>query len=531
MKNERRIFGPPGTGKTTRLKKEVTTAAKHFGSRKVFIASFTRTAAAELVSRNLPVERQQIGTLHRHAYDSLGRPDMVNVEEWNETYPQLEITRAVAGDPDDIGATEQVKATTKGDELMQQLQMARARMVPKDRWSGPLLSFAEKWDDFKKATKAIDFTDMIDMAYQETDAAPGEPDIGIFDETQDFTPLELALVRKWGEKMKLYILAGDDDQAIYSFKGADPNAFLNPQLPDNQVITLPQSYRVPKKVQAYAERWVKQIKKRHPKEYRPRDAEGQLQRLPQATIRRPEAAVHDAMKRIEEGKTVMFLTSCAHMLRPLMKVLRREGLIYHNPYKQERGDWNPVTPFRGPAKRLLDFLRPDSDVWGEHARLWTPEELRNWVKVMKAKGVIRHGMKKKLDPKYLDSEDPVAVSFCEQLFEDKAWLEIATRKGPEWFEAHLLQSKRKSHEYVLDIAKKYGARRLMKEPDVIVGTIHSVKGGQADVVYLFPDLSPAGMKEWTRNRDGIIRSYYVGMTRCKETLVLCGQASPNAVRI
>jgi len=31
-----------------------------------------------------------------------------------------------------------------------------------------------------------------------------------------------------------------------------------------------------------------------------------------------------------------------------------------------------------------------------------------------------------------------------------------------------------------------------------VGTIHSVKGGQADVVYLFPDLSRAGDAQYNR---------------------------------
>jgi hypothetical protein len=42
---------------------------------------------------------------------------------------------------------------------------------------------------------------------------------------------------------------------------------------------------------------------------------------------------------------------------------------------------------------------------------------------------------------------------------------------------------------------------------VIVGTIHSVKGGEADVVFLFPDLSPAGDAAYQKHgpqRDSVI---------------------------
>ena len=56
-----------------------------------------------------------------------------------------------------------------------------------------------------------------------------------------------------------------------------------------------------------------------------------------------------------------------------------------------------------------------------------------------------------------------------------------------------------------------------------------MKGGEADVVYLFPDVSEAGMLEWiadNKRRDSVVRQFYVGMTRAKETLVVCPPASP-----
>jgi len=56
-------------------------------------------------------------------------------------------------------------------------------------------------------------------------------------------------------------------------------------------------------------------------------------------------------------------------------------------------------------------------------------------------------------------------------------------------------------------------------PRVTIGTIHSVKGGEADHVYVFPDMSPAGMDN--SSTDSIVRMFYVAMTRAKKTLHLC----------
>ena len=44
---------------------------------------------------------------------------------------------------------------------------------------------------------------------------------------------------------------------------------------------------------------------------------------------------------------------------------------------------------------------------------------------------------------------------------------------------------------------------LLDTPEIIIGTGHSVKGGEADVVYIFPDLSASGMRQWEGSRKDI----------------------------
>jgi len=71
-------------------------------------------------------------------------------------------------------------------------------MVPINLWPQNVQTFRNAWTTWKKFNKLIDFTDMIEIAYRDFSTAPGDPAIGFFDEAQDFTPLELALIRKWG---------------------------------------------------------------------------------------------------------------------------------------------------------------------------------------------------------------------------------------------------------------------------------------------------------------------------------------------
>ena len=80
---EYRIFGPPGTGKTTNITRQIRRAVERFGKDSVLVTSFSRAAAAELAGQDLPVSSDRVGTLHSHCWHALGRPEIaeVHVEE------------------------------------------------------------------------------------------------------------------------------------------------------------------------------------------------------------------------------------------------------------------------------------------------------------------------------------------------------------------------------------------------------------------------------------------------------------------
>ena len=68
---------------------------------------------------------------------------------------------------------------------------------------------------------------------------------------------------------------------------------------------------------------------------------------------------------------------------------------------------------------------------------------------------------------------------------------------------------------------------------MIVGTIHSVKGGEADVVYVAPDLSERGALEWESTnesrKDRVRRLFYVAITRAREKVVALSSSSAKGV--
>ena len=537
---EFRTYGPPGVGKTTWLARQVENAAAKFGSNSVFLSSFTRSAAAELVSRNLPVPPHAVGTLHAHCYRAIGSPEIAesHAKEFNDAFPHFAVTPSGTASMDE-GTADQPTGERPGDELAAQYQILRNRMTPRSVWPLNVLAFARAWERWKGEAGYMDFTDLIEFALEHTEHAEGNPAVGFIDEAQDLTPLQLALVRKWGQAMEYFILVGDDDQSIYGFTGATPEAFLNPPLPPENKIVLGQSYRIPRVVQAAAVQWIKRVARREEKEYAPRDFEGELLFAPSGNFQQPKPLVEYVKRYIEAGKTIMFLAACSYQLAKLIKTLREEGIPYHNPFRKTRGDWNPLAPRKGTSTvdRLIAYLEPDSPDPG----IWSPTQLAQWLEMCTAKGLLKRGAKQMLKgtlPQCPASDAALEeweayYKWLDNLFEPGALQGGGWQQEPAWLTAHANATFSPKLDFPMSILGKGGIEALRATPRVVVGTIHSVKGGQADVTVLCPDISLSSYQAATKSqqaRDETIRQFYVGMTRCRETLIICKPATQWHVR-
>jgi DNA helicase-2/ATP-dependent DNA helicase PcrA len=543
---EVQLYGPPGTGKTTALTHWIRETVRYRGADSVMVSSFTVTAAAELAAgkgSKLPLPKGAIGTLHSHAKRATGLGAVVTeaLDDWNDTHPGLALsgkTRKGEAGLDDPYA-DGGGGATDGDSLLSEMDSLRNRMTPREEWPRKVAHFAEKWEEWKRDNDVVDFTDMIEIALRDTETAPSHPEVGFFDEVQDNTALELALIRKWGKAMRQVVMAGDDDQMIYGFRGASPDGLLSHQVAAADTLVLGQSHRIPASVHRAAEMWIRRVSARQEKRYVSRAEEGRClvsHRLKGADgpglVRAIEKEIAQTVTDPVTGRTrpkrVMVLASCAYMIDPVKHALRDAGVPFWNPYRTKRSDWNPMAQREGAItsrERLLSYLIMDERAFGEQrSRIWTGEDVRRWVGAIKTSGILPRGHAEALQalPNRSLDQDTLLNLFDPRLDDDT----LGRILGPDldWFESALNARMLKDMRFPLHVARRRGPAALVESPQVCLGTIHSVKGGEADIVFLLPDLSQRGYQEFERageTRDGVIRQMYVAMTRARQELVVC----------
>ena len=551
------VIGPPGTGKTTYLASQVRTIVDRIGERTdggspVLVSSLTRTAAAEIAGRDLPVPRESVGTLHSHAFRALDRPTIATGEvlaDWNAANPAFEFAEgARKADADDLTVEDLGGGlSTRGDEVRAAYDLCRHRLTPAEVYTAPdfsignvtgvdLAEFAEAYEEWKTSAGVFDFSDLISGALAVD--PPLDPDVIVVDEVQDLSALEWSLVRAWTGERRALIAVGDPWQALYTWRGAHPELFES--IDPDRLRTLSQSYRVPRVVVATALEWMRgKIAVASDLAYRPRaGAEGEIRFRSGWTPNSFDSMLAEVEDRAASGRSVMIAAPCGYMLAPIIAAMRSRGVPFSNPWRTKRGDWNPIST-RGTSavQRMTSFLAP-----AIRGRLWTWEELAEWIPHLKAKDVLAHGAKtlvedkaKRLGDEVVSSieissivRDSSVFSMLEQI-RGKGRTHEAIEAAFSWLRPRLLDAGARSLDYArLLLAGRHAGD--VEKPRIYVGTVHSFKGAEADDVFLFSELPPKAREAFDAMRldeiESVARMFYVGMTRARDTLTLCGTSSP-----
>jgi len=526
MQRESRIYGPPGTGKTATLTAMVEEAAAEHGADAIMVASYTTAAAEEVASRAPSMPEDNIGTLHKFCYHAIGRIPVLeekkkHIEAWNEFAPAYKMNLPGCKSIDE--GLEYGNRDTLGDLLHAETTILRNKLVPRDQWPPNLLAFFELWTQFKNDQGGIDYTDMLEIALADYPEAPGSPQVIFVDEAQDCTTLQFAVLSKWAEHGEQLVMVGDDDQCIYQFAGAQPDAFGRAERGPNDRV-LHQSHRLPFIVWEHALNWIARVPDRVDKEYYPvRRADPGFVKSAPFTWKQGEKIADLVMKTTAKYQSVMVLGACSYMLEPTRKALLAAGIPFHNPYRRIRADWNPLRPGTGYsfAQRIAALFAPSlnpGQTW------WTPAQLKALGAVLGASAAFNKGMKNKLES---DEIKHIDYNVLCRYFNPEATLAIMGQ-DLVWWEKHLVNAEaQRKAAYPVKIVENFGRGFLTVEPNCTLGTIHSIKGAETDVVIIFPDLSVEGMQEWTgKGKSAIRRLMYVGITRAREGVFVCRPASP-----
>jgi superfamily I DNA/RNA helicase len=520
---------PVDCGKTTSISVQVKRAVEKYGPTGALVVSLTKAAAVEAAGKIADTLAEgMVGTLHSQCYRALGSPTVikdVHIEEWNTRHPAFKMSfDGKRGESDETGR----KAVTEpGDELLAEANLRRVRMVDRKFWPDDF-GFFDAWTAFKEDLNVIDYTDMIEMAHRRVPFPPGGPSVIFADEAQDLSKLETSLLAKWCHHVDHVVLTGDMEQALFSFRGSDPDALSEGE---NKILhrvlgSKPgeASYRVPREVHGVAVRMIQRCDYGQHHNYNPRDAEGSVIKTG-ASFKDGSGIVSHVKEALSDGGDAMVIAPCGYMLNDVIAKLRAAGIPYWNKYSPDNYVYNPLTPRKGvsSAKRFMGFLRADSLA---DFKLFMPL----MATCRDNSGAILHGGKKKIEDMPENVSQAEATRAIREAFRPDALKFLARPDGHcsgfalQWFYSNLTKEKQRSMEYVLNIYDRGGIKELSAQPRCIVGTVHSVKGGQAGTVIVCPDLSMRGwdqfeMRGW-ENRDAIYRMMYVAMTRAKERLIL-----------
>jgi len=478
------VLGPPGTGKTTTLLNEVDKYLKETDPDKIGYFSFTQKAAYEARDRamskfnlsedDLPYFR----TLHSLAFRRLGIKKE-NVMQ-RRHYEDLGKKMGMMVDYHEYDNEHTGLFTTKSD-LLRIVQLAKLRGITpeqqfnlkehsQDITTYQLKQFVHDLNQYKKDYNLIDFTDMI-TEFIKSDKSP-KFDVVFIDEAQDLSQTQWTMAKSIWDKTNDTYIAGDDDQAIFRWAGADVDSFI---AQTGKIMQLTQSYRIPQVVHDVASRIVNKIQKRLPKEWRPKTQRGLL-------------SYYDDFEQVnmKQGNWLV-LARTRFMLNALEDVLYSKGIYYQNKFKKnyEQDLYDAVVDWEN--------LRKGS--------LISTDKINRIVSYMSPKNYQKEQLQ------YLNKDAHYGI---DELYKNRGLNTKAV-----WYES-FDNAPEKKVRYIRRMREN--GEELNKSPRITLSTIHGVKGGEQDNVVLLTDLSNNTQRNYEKNPDDENRLFYVGATRAKDHL-------------
>tara|TARA_B100000900_G_scaffold352008_1_gene319448 strand:- start:307 stop:1860 length:1554 start_codon:yes stop_codon:yes gene_type:complete len=497
------ILGPPGTGKTEYLLRKVE-AQLEAGIKPDRIGYFAYTVKAANEARTRAMSRftfldkkdfMYFRTLHSLAFKQLGltKDDVMKDNHYKELSELLGIKLSNTNRKMDSTGFQ-----LQDDMFAKVIDMARVRNVTLKEQFHEMSHMEGGWmklkyiadgiKEYKKTRKLYDFTDMIiEFSKSNNDEMIPKLDVLIIDEAQDLLPIQWKMVKKIMNKAGEIYIAGDDDQSIFKWAGANPEDLIGLQ---GERYILDRSHRVPAAIHKIATKLINKVQNRIPKVWVPKN---EIEKSGNVTHHVTRGSIY---KQIDKDKGEwLVMTRDNYTLEQVADEMKTKG-FYFSLHGQP-----------SVSNKRLTAIMAWTDI-SKNGKQISLDKIRTMYHYMTVKRGVAYGHKglTHADPDRLYGYEDLTVYHGLLIPRHRIW--------------HHALDRMPAHEVTYIVSLLRRKEKLNQEPRINLSTIHGAKGGEADNVALLADLPRKADEAYYKDPDNERRVFYVGMTRTKKNLHL-----------
>ena len=500
-----KIFGPPGTGKTHTLIERVLKRhlKKGVNPNEIAFISFTNKAVNTAVERAVKAfpkyntnDFERFKTLHkycrRYFEEEVFDPKDCMIDYALQTKIVKSSDKRLADDNFTYKDWSLSIYSKARNMLVNPTEVYKRESYKRDSLD-VFIRKIKTYENYKKSggeRSFIDFDDMIERAIDEVNFPPLK--ILILDEAQDCTPLQWSVIYKMADKIDRIYLAGDDDQGIYKWNGADPKYFTT-FFPGRKV-KLRKTKRFGEAVHHFSQIIRRGILDSEEKDYEHVDKKG-------------------FVKRYLNFKEI--------------------------PFSQLEGTWYILGRINSTVNELR-MVAKDAGLYysdNDNNKCFDPsqwEAIKAWTRISSGKKIDKRQAEKMYkyirelkSPDYRTTKFWInEPDFKEYNFKDlKEWCGLDLpddAQHKEWWWILRRNFTPRQIIYFIRLLRRYGRQQLDDTPKIIIDTIHSVKGGEANHVVLYGKGNfPSNFKSKTKQEKiDEKKVWYTGATRARDTIHL-----------
>lgn len=282
------VYGPalvlavPGAGKTTVLIHRVANLIKNhkISPDKILSITFSRASARDMKERfyntfpDIPYKSIHFSTIHSFCYTLIREFALLNkikyrlIEDENDELNKYNLLKKIYSDINGKYISEE-----KLEALLNSIGYIKNLMLTIEEYLNSYKPDIENfehifytYEKYKKENNLIDFDDMLTLSYQILKNNKeilkkyrNKYEFIQLDEGQDTSKVQMEIIKLLAKPKNNLFIVADDDQSIYSFRGAYPAGLLNfrKTYPDGKIFFMEKNYRSSKNIVSVCNKFIK----------------------------------------------------------------------------------------------------------------------------------------------------------------------------------------------------------------------------------------------------------------------------------